>query len=395
MQSAFSSHPVAAHAAGECIGALLEAGVDSPEVAVLAVTSESAAHLAEIAHLLQVTISPRAIVGAGFPGVFAGNERAVDAPGIAVAAWSPAIGPSNGSHPGDQPGPCAESFHLGGLDELQALWDTDPSWADSTTLVIADPFSVPLAAWHGATSGPGAPAVILGGYASGATRPGATSLLCDGTIHGSGLVVLRTTGPMDLVSSDRSVVVGPMRTVTAVEGDELLELDGVAALEVCESVLADLGVLVDATGALRSGMLRLTVITSEGTGPAGPGPGGAWPEPGTGALRCGRPLHRGDQVALTLSDTEAAAAGLGQRLGAVGWPRATDMLVAFADLDGAELVDDAAAVATNSADAPAVGVFTEGVLAPRDGGFDITSGVLTVGVLRGGRGPYAGRFSEG
>ncbi len=405
MQSAFSSHPVAAHAAGECIGALLESGVDSPDVAILLVTNESAAHLGEMAHLLRATISPRTILGAGFPGVLAGNERAVHGPGVAMLAWSPAGRAPVWPHPAEPPRARVDSFHLSGLDELRALWDTDASWADSTTLVMADPFSVPSAGWRGATSAPGAPKRLLGGYASGATRPGTTSLLCDDAVHRDGLVALRTPAPMDLVGSDRSVVVGLPRTVTAAEGGELLELDGVAALGVCEAVLADLGVLVDAPSALRAGMLGVTVIASDRPGPTAPStadPGSwtegstrAWPELGTGALRCSRALRRGDQVALTLSDTEAAAADLGRRFGAVGWPQPADALVVFADLEGAELVDDAAAVTANSPQAPAVGAITEGVLVPAEGGYGICSGVLTVGVLRGGHDPEPVRFSGG
>ena len=403
VQSAFSSHPVAAHAAGECIGALLESGVTSPEIAILVVTRESAVHLAEMADLLRETIAPRAILGAAFPGVFAGSDRAVDRPGVAILAWSPLrLAPS-----GRLVAPrrtAARSLHLGGLEELRAMWDADPSWADSTAVVVADPFSVPWTDWHAATSTPGAPRRLLGGYASGATRPGATWLLCDDGVRRDGLVVLRTSASIDVVASSRSVTVGPTRTVTVAEGAELLELDGVGALEACESVLADLGVLVDAPSALRTGMLRLTVSTPGREGRAASDTGSlswsdgsakAWPEPGTGALRCGRPVGRGDRVALTLTDTDAAAADLGQRLGSIGWPGADDGLLAFADVDGTELVDDAAVLAANSALAPAVGVVTEGVLVPGDGGFGIGGGVLAVGVLRGGHDPEPARFSGG
>ncbi len=389
MHAAFSSHPVAAHAAGECIGALLDAGVESPDVALLVLTRESAAHLGEIAHLLEITLSPRTLIGGAFPGVFAGSDRAVGAPGVAMIAWSPIRAGRSCSGEG---GPVARSLHVPDIDELREIFEADPSWSSSSVLVFADPFSVPLSAWS--RSAPPGLRRVVGGYASGATRPGGSSLLHGREVRHEGLVVLRVDAPMDLVASSRSIPVGPVRTITAAEADVLLELDGVPALELCESLLSDLGVELDAPSALRCGVLSLSPAEDSVEDVADPNPfRRVWAEPGTGALRCDRSVDRGEQLVLALSDTEAAVADIGQRLAPVGWPTAADAVLAVADLAGADLVDDAVVIAANSSQAPAVGIITEGVLTVGRSGPRISSDVLTLGVLRGHRSGAVDRFS--
>ena len=61
--AALSEHPVTAHATGEVIGQVLEAGVTEPDLALLFVTPPHGGALEDAAAAVQATLRPRVLLG--------------------------------------------------------------------------------------------------------------------------------------------------------------------------------------------------------------------------------------------------------------------------------------------------------------------------------------------
>jgi small ligand-binding sensory domain FIST len=87
---AFSSHPHAAQAAGECVGHLVEAGASSADLALIAVTPPFAERLGDVAALVRQVLTPTAVLGVATGGVLVGDDEVVDGPALGILTWSSA-----------------------------------------------------------------------------------------------------------------------------------------------------------------------------------------------------------------------------------------------------------------------------------------------------------------
>jgi small ligand-binding sensory domain FIST len=126
------------------------------------------------------------------------------------------------------------------LEKWQGLLEasSDPN----LLILIADPFTSPTAEILESLEmvAPGIPAV--GALASGARRPGGHVLALNDTLHRSGLIGVSLAGNLraDVLVSQGYKPVGRFFQVTRAEGNVVLELSGVPALEALEQMVSGL-----------------------------------------------------------------------------------------------------------------------------------------------------------
>jgi small ligand-binding sensory domain FIST len=174
----------------------------------------------------------RTVVGCSAPGVIGGG-RGVEHTS-AVSVWVATL-----------PGATLRSFHLEVLrtSESIAVVGMPPQRPDDAgVLLLVDPYSFPVDAFVEQSNEvlPGLP--ISGGLATGARGPGSTRLMVDGRAHDRGAVGVVLGGRVlsSAVVSQGCRPVGPVMTVTAADGNVVLELAGIPATAKLESVVAGL-----------------------------------------------------------------------------------------------------------------------------------------------------------
>jgi len=118
----------------------------------------------------------------------------------------------------------------------------EPEPDDHVVVLLADPWSFPVDGFVERSNDalPGLP--LLGGLASGLRGRGSTRLLVNGDVVERGAVGMILGGPVGArwLVSQGCRPVGPPMTVTAADGNVVLELAGVPALDKLETILAEL-----------------------------------------------------------------------------------------------------------------------------------------------------------
>ena len=74
--AALSTHPLATHAVGECVGQLLEEGGPSPDLLVLGVTDPNLGALEDIVGAIRRLLDPAVLIGASAESVLGGAKEA-------------------------------------------------------------------------------------------------------------------------------------------------------------------------------------------------------------------------------------------------------------------------------------------------------------------------------
>ena len=172
------------------------------------------------------------VLGCSAPGVIGGG-RGVELTS-AVSVWAATL-----------PGVVLRSFHLEVLrtsDSIAVVGMPVLHTDDRAAVLLVDPYSFPVDAFveQAAEVLPGVP--LSGGNASGLRGAGSTRLLVDGVVHDRGAVGLVLGGDLahrTLVSQGCRPV-GPTMTVTAADGNVVLGLAGMSAIEKLEQVVAAL-----------------------------------------------------------------------------------------------------------------------------------------------------------
>ena len=172
------------------------------------------------------------VLGCSAPGVIGGG-RGVELTS-AVSVWAATL-----------PGVVLRSFHLEVLrtsDSIAVVGMPVLHTDDRAAVLLVDPYSFPVDAFveQAAEVLPGVP--LRGGTASGLRGAGSTRLLVDGVVHDRGAVGLVLGGDLahrTLVSQGCRPV-GPTMTVTAADGNVVLGLAGMSAIEKLEQVVAAL-----------------------------------------------------------------------------------------------------------------------------------------------------------
>jgi small ligand-binding sensory domain FIST len=221
--AALSQHPLPAHAVGEVAGQLLDQlDGEDPDLVVCFSSPHFVGALDDAVHALRSLLSPRTLLGSTASGVLAGTHEAEDGAGFAAfAACLPGV-------------------------ELEPLVLTTESTPDGTTIVgwpereidpdllllAVDPFTFPTDAFLDRVRDDRPDLTILGGFASGAARPGGNRLLVDGRqwAQGAAGVLLRGARATTVVSQGCRPIGEPF-VVTRGERNFVAELGGRPALE--------------------------------------------------------------------------------------------------------------------------------------------------------------------
>src|SRR3954465_10395725 len=173
-----------------------------------------------------------AIVGCSAPGVIGGG-RGVEATS-AVAVWCAVL-----------PDVRVRTFHLEVMPASAGMAVVGlPERADSdvVAVLLADPWSFPIDGFVERSNAALGGLPLIGGLGAGLSGRGSTRLFLDGQSLDRGAVGVVLSGPVgaSTVVSQGCRPIGPPMTVTAADGNVLLELAGVAARQKLEEVLADL-----------------------------------------------------------------------------------------------------------------------------------------------------------
>ncbi len=342
----------------------------------------SGAHLDDPATVLDVVhevLAPGTLVGCGAGGVLGGRREVEE--GTAISVWAANLG-----------GGRAEAFHAA-VEQLDDAVQVEgfPELEGAAALVLlADPLSFPtdrvLAEFPGAA--PGVP--VLGGLASGRAADGA-ALFLDRELISSGAVGVRLDDVEVLPCvSQGAAPIGPELTVTAGEGNLIVELAGRPALERLREAVDE---LEDHEREMLAGGLLLGIVVDVNKPDYLQGDflvrGLIGADPEKGVIAVGAPVSPGQVVRLHARDAGSADADLRDALGlrrtALGGAAPAGALVFTCNGRGLSLFGeddhDAATVGEVLGDVPAAGFFAAGEIGPVGGEAFLHSFTATIAVF--------------
>ncbi|HTC68536.1 MAG TPA: FIST N-terminal domain-containing protein [Acidothermaceae bacterium] len=220
------------HAAeAAAIAARAPLGGLSPDLACVFVCGSDPDQVEEALQRAAGVLRARTVIGCSASGVI-GAAQGIEATS-SVSVWAAVL-----------PGVRVRAFHLevirtsGGMAILGL---PEGEAADEVAVVIADPYSFPADGFvEQANDALKLP--LVGGLATGNRGAGSTRLLIDGRVVDRGAVGVVLGGPVgaQAMVSQGCRPVGPAMTVTAAEGNLLLELAGVPAITKLEQVISSL-----------------------------------------------------------------------------------------------------------------------------------------------------------
>jgi small ligand-binding sensory domain FIST len=248
-----ATHPDLMVAAEVAVAQAVEPlGGRRPDLACVFACGTEADEVAAALEMAAERTGATTVIGCTAPGVI-GAGRGVEA-ASAVSVWV-----------GVLPGVHVRAFELEVMPTdggMAVVGMPEPRDDDAVALLLADPWSFPVDGFVERSNDalPGLP--IIGGLASGMRGRGSTRLLLDGRVVDRGAVGVLLSGPVGarVVVSQGCRPVGPLMTVTAADGNSLLELAGVPALRKLEEVVE---ALEPGEQALMSGGVQIGVAMDE------------------------------------------------------------------------------------------------------------------------------------
>jgi small ligand-binding sensory domain FIST len=310
---------------------------------------------------IEEVLAPAQLVGCGAQGVL-GDGRELER-GTGVSVWAASLGPGT-----------ATTFHAA-VDELTGTAGVPDLDGARGAVLLVDPHTFPADAVLHAMSPrwPGVP--VVGGLASARLPDGSAALFLDGEVAARGAVGVRFDG-VDLVPcvSQGAAPLGPELTITAAEGNVILELAGKPAYEKLQQVAGELD--APDRGLLeRSGGLLLGIVVEPNKPDYVQGdflvrpPIGA--DPRTGAVAVGALVRPGQVVRLHARDAVSAdrdlRTALSSRAAELASPPAGALVFACNGRGMAMFGTpdhDATAVARVLDGAPSAGFFCAGEIGP-------------------------------
>lgn len=237
--AALSEHPDPAHAAGECVGQVLDTLGPHPDLALLFVTGPHRAVLHRLVRTVRTLLQPGCSVAAVSDAVIGGRREVQDVP--AVSLWTASgLGEVRGVHldpdvDAGVPEPTTAAAWRA-LDEAIAAVD-----GPATVVLLAEPASFPVQEWLAACTRRHPAITVIGGLLSVTGRLGAPVLAVDGATFERGAVAVVLGGAVvETVVSQGCRPVGDPFTVTRASGNVLDELGGRPALVRLEELAAKL-----------------------------------------------------------------------------------------------------------------------------------------------------------
>jgi small ligand-binding sensory domain FIST len=173
----------------------------------------------------------RTVIGCSASGVIGAAQGVESA--SAVSVWAAVL-----------PGVRVRAFHLEVIRTPQGmaiLGLPESEDADEVAVLLADPYSFPADGFVEQTNDAlGLP--LVGGMATGSRGPGSTRLVLDHRVVERGAVGVVLGGPVgaQAMVSQGCRPVGPPMTVTASDGNLLLELAGVPAVQKLQDIMSSL-----------------------------------------------------------------------------------------------------------------------------------------------------------
>jgi small ligand-binding sensory domain FIST len=222
--AALSLHPTPVEAVGEVAGEILERFLgDPPDLIVMFASPHYVGAMEDIAGGLRKLLEPEVMIGCTAVAVAGGGREVEDAPALSVFA---------------------ARFGAGRLDPLMLdAVQTDDGfvilgWPDNvaprgTLVMLADPFSFPVAEFLRLVNEQVPELSVIGGLASAAAGPGGNRVVADQRIESSGAVAVLLSDdiPVRPVVSQGCRPIGQPLTVTRAEHSLLFELAGQPAVQ--------------------------------------------------------------------------------------------------------------------------------------------------------------------
>lgn len=359
--AASSEHPLATHAVGEVVGAVLERLGTSPDLLVVFVTGPFAGAIRDVAATIRELLHPRHMIGATAESVLAGGHEIEERAAISVfaASWGRRL----------RRGARTVRF---GAERDEGGWRLTGSDAvvrgDGTLVLLADPASFPVEGFVEELGRRTPGLTIVGGLASVPPTVGANALVADGHVFDGGAVgVLLPAGvPVRALVSQGCRPVGDALVVTASSGNLVEQIAGRPALDrLMETVES-------ADPAVRRAMgagLQLGLVVDESV--EEPGPGHVLVRPVLGAERSRRAVavttevEVGTIVQFQVRDAESADEDLWDTMAG---EHAAGALVFTCNARGTRLFDgpdhDASVIDAHVSGGATAGMFCAGEIGP-------------------------------
>lgn len=228
--ASLSLHPDPAEALGEVAGHVLERLGHAPDLAVLFASPHHVDAFADLAGGVRRLLRPAALVGATAVAVAGGGREIEGEPAVSLLAARFSESRVRTVHLDVEE--VADGFRVVG-------WPDD--LPDAGTLVLlADPFTFPVADLLGLVNEHAPELRVVGGLASAGMRPGTNRLAADASVTDRGAVgvLLDSTVPVRIVVSQGCRPVGQPFTVTKADRNLVLELGGRAPLQRLQELAA-------------------------------------------------------------------------------------------------------------------------------------------------------------
>lgn len=337
------------------------------DLGVVFVTSAHGVAIRPTLESLADIVPARTLIGGTAEGVLV--DAVEHESGPAVAVWLASL-------PGGVIRPVSLEYAQTPDGGMFAGWpaDLDGDWpAGSALLLLADPFSFPVDAFlrRMEEEHPGIP--VVGGMASGGSRPGANTLVVGERTYDSGAVGALIGGHTRLrpVVSQGCRPIGRPLVITRAESNMLIELGGRPAMERLREIYADLD---DGDRALVRASLHVGRAATEYCDTFGRGDflvrNVVGADPGSGVIAVGDTLRTGQTVQFHVRDAASADDDLRTLLAAEreSGARPAGALVFTCNGRGSRLFDhphhDAACVQECLGPLPTAGFFAQGEIGP-------------------------------
>jgi small ligand-binding sensory domain FIST len=224
----------------------------APDLACVFVSGSDPETVAAAGQLAAHLTGAHAVIGCSAPGVIGSNEAVESA--SAVSVWC-----------GVLPEVRVRAFHLEVMpaDEGMAVVGMPERHDDDAVAVLlADPWSFPIDGFVERSNDALAGLPIIGGLASGLRGRGSTRLFLGGDALDRGAVGVLLGGPVGArtLVSQGCRPIGPAMTVTASDGNVILELAGMPALRKLEEIVT---ILTPAEQALATTGLQIGIAMDE------------------------------------------------------------------------------------------------------------------------------------
>lgn len=208
-------------------------GSASVDLACLFFSSHHVGRAELLAKTLSHSLHPRLMIGCSGEGIIAGAEELETAP--AVTLWTACL-PNVTIEPVRLSfSPTQDQFNLSGWPE--------PDVTDSTFLLLADPFTMPMQEVLSLLEDRYPGTAAIGGLAGGGQDAGENRLIFHDEVFDKGLVGVRLSGPLEIrpIISQGCRPIGERYVVTKAEHNLIHELGGTPALQRLQAVFESLG----------------------------------------------------------------------------------------------------------------------------------------------------------